>query len=246
MKSGIYLISNINNGRFYWGSLVNVDARWRSHIWRLNDKTHDNQELQADWNRFGANSFQFDFVESVPRESVKQVEQAVLDQYVACEMCYNIGINAESGMTGRKHSAATIEKMRLAKLGKKRGPPDELWRRKISEALRGKPKPPSVGLASSKRCKGVLFSEERKRKLSKAWEKRRNQPGEMEKLRQSHLGKKASETTRAKMSLARLGHETSEATREKISRANLGKKRSDAARKNISRAQTLRWSKNVV
>lgn len=36
MKSGIYKITNLVNGKFLVGSSINIQRRWKEHVWRLN------------------------------------------------------------------------------------------------------------------------------------------------------------------------------------------------------------------
>lgn len=52
MNSGIYTIT-APSGRFYVGSAVHFDRRWRVHLHRLRAGTHHNKPLQAAWSKYG-------------------------------------------------------------------------------------------------------------------------------------------------------------------------------------------------
>jgi len=106
-------------------------------------------------------------------------------------------------------------------LGKKRGSPNKKWRDKISLALKGR-----------------KFSEEHKRKLKggnsssfkkgqKSWNKGIPMSKEQkEKLRQVHLGRKAADGTKLKMSLAHKGRKPYQITdeiRKNMSTSHIGK-----------------------
>jgi hypothetical protein len=81
--------------------------------------------------------------------------------------------------------------------------PTEETRRKISEALKGRPKSKEHLEAVSAALVGRSFSEEHRENLSKAWEKRKQIPVSQEtrdKISNLHKGRKRSEETRRKIS----------------------------------------------
>src|SRR5690606_4923302 len=49
--SGVYGIRNKQSGRIYIGSADNIKTRLITHLRELESGKHDNQELQADWNK---------------------------------------------------------------------------------------------------------------------------------------------------------------------------------------------------
>lgn len=57
IKSGIYCIENIRNGKKYIGQSINVYYRWKKHKSELNNNTHDNDYLQKAWNKYGSDIF---------------------------------------------------------------------------------------------------------------------------------------------------------------------------------------------
>jgi hypothetical protein len=63
MSSGIYKITNIQNGKVYIGSSVNISNREYKHFWMLNKGIHDNEYLQKSYNKYGKNVFVFEIIE---------------------------------------------------------------------------------------------------------------------------------------------------------------------------------------
>lgn len=63
MGCGIYKITNIQNGKVYIGSSVNVSNREYKHFWMLNKGIHDNEYLQKSYNKYGKDVFIFEIVE---------------------------------------------------------------------------------------------------------------------------------------------------------------------------------------
>ena len=59
INSGIYLIINKVNGKWYVGSSKNLNRRWNEHSKKLNNNCHYNNHLQYAWNNYGSNSFIF-------------------------------------------------------------------------------------------------------------------------------------------------------------------------------------------
>ena len=57
--SAIYGIRHIASGRIYVGSAVRTNARWRHHRSQLQRGTHHSRYLQAAWNKYGAEAFEF-------------------------------------------------------------------------------------------------------------------------------------------------------------------------------------------
>jgi len=58
-NSGIYLIINLQNNKFYVGSAINVRKRKNKHLQQLRKNKHDNQYLQNSFNKYGENNFVF-------------------------------------------------------------------------------------------------------------------------------------------------------------------------------------------
>jgi len=92
LKSGIYKILNTLNGRIYIGSAKEFKSRWKSHARHLKSGKHSNKYLQNDFNKCGAEAFEFHILELTEgtQEERKLREQVYIDQYHdKQEQCYN-------------------------------------------------------------------------------------------------------------------------------------------------------------
>lgn len=127
MKSGIYLILNTNNGRFYIGRSINVDARCQAHIRVLKRREHPNYKLQRDWEN--GDRLIFSILEYVREEILAEREQFYLDKF---RPFYNIATDVLAPMMGRHHSQESKRKSSQTQKGR---PKSVEWRRKISEAF---------------------------------------------------------------------------------------------------------------
>ena len=111
---------------------------------------------------------------------------------------------------------------------------------KISEANRGKKKPPRSKEHRRKLREvnlGKLLSEETKRKISEK-KKGKTLPEEVKaKLREANKGKTHSEETRKKLSEAHKGKVLSEETKRKLSESNKGKVLSEETKRKMSEAR---------
>lgn len=135
-QSGIYMIRCIQNDWRYYGESQNVSGRLSSHRSLLNRKIHPNMGLQADWNRFGSESFEFTILfmgenwnQSFIRRG-KELELIILDR----GLCYNIidSVDSKSGQKnpfwGRIHTPEVKKKISDALKGR----PNHLLGRKVS------------------------------------------------------------------------------------------------------------------
>ena len=116
--SGIYLIINFQNNKFYVGSAVNARKRKNKHLQQLRKGNHDNSYLQNSFNKYGENNFLFVLIEDVPNlNDLTLREQYWIDSLDACnkEIAYNILPKANSTL-GYKHGTKSTEKHRQAGL----------------------------------------------------------------------------------------------------------------------------------
>lgn len=77
--SGIYLILNKINNKYYVGSSKTIKSRWKKHKQRLRHNTHHNIKLQNAWNKYGEDNFEFHVVELAEESQLLLVEQKYLD-----------------------------------------------------------------------------------------------------------------------------------------------------------------------
>lgn len=167
MKSGIYKILNLADGKFYIGRAFNLNARWRIHKHALRHNKHTNSYLQNAWNIYGEDCFVFETVEEIIDISIIiEREQFWIDNTECCnrDIGYNLNPSAVNSI-GYKHTEEAISKIRNNSIRLKLKPPSSLGR-KLSVETRDK-----IGKANSKPKSSTENmkkpkSEEHKRKLS--------------------------------------------------------------------------------
>lgn len=97
MSQVIYKIINLVNDKFYVGSTVHKKVRFRQHRTLLRGNRHHCKHLQAAWNKYGEDKFDFRVVEEVPEAaSLQGVEDRWLKEHVGKDYCYNTGYSSEA------------------------------------------------------------------------------------------------------------------------------------------------------
>jgi group I intron endonuclease len=133
MKSGVYEIVNLVNGKRYVGSAVRLAKRRKHHFFRLRNGDHANKHLQSSYNKHGREAFKFEVVVYCAPETLAAEEQRRIDSYPRCRL-FNIRRQAQSN-EGVVASEETRRRMSAAHRGKVFS---EDTRRKLSDALAGK------------------------------------------------------------------------------------------------------------
>jgi len=163
--SGIYKLTNVSNGRVYFGSAGKVIDRWKNHALMLVKNSHYNAFLQADYNKTGPLCFVFEVVECVSGDRLARttVEQRYIDDhYDGGKNCYNL--RARTIQTQGPWSYTPEEsflKRSAAQIGNKNSlgsHKTEEAKQKIALARKGKP-------SNNKR---LASSEETKRRQSES------------------------------------------------------------------------------
>ncbi|MDO8683972.1 MAG: GIY-YIG nuclease family protein [Armatimonadota bacterium] len=145
----VYIIRNIVSGKLYVGSSDDVARRFQAHISHLRRGVHCALLLQNSWLFHGEAAFEFIIVDVLPSaDGLIEREQEIIDYL---NPVFNSAKCAENPMTGRRHSAESIEKMRVARTGKGLGPRvfSDQHRAALSAALKGKPRPELRGIKRS-------------------------------------------------------------------------------------------------
>ena len=77
--SGIYKITNTVTGDFYIGSSNDVKRRWKEHKKPSTWKNHPNNQLYQDMQEYGKDKFEFQVIEEVEEDSLKEAEQKFIE-----------------------------------------------------------------------------------------------------------------------------------------------------------------------
>lgn len=109
--SGIYMIKNKLNGKIYIGQSADIYSRWIKHKNFLKNNNHHNKHLQAAWNKYGEDTFEFSIVERCPCDKLDLAETHWIAHYSSYDNGYNLDCGG-SGIRGYKHTEEELEKMR--------------------------------------------------------------------------------------------------------------------------------------
>ena len=117
--SAIYGIRHIASGRIYVGSAVRTNARWRHHRSQLQRGTHHSRYMQAAWEKYGAEAFEFVVLEIVPTPDDLLVrENEWISSSMATDRRYGFNCCPVAGsQLGMKHSDEARSKMSAAHIG---------------------------------------------------------------------------------------------------------------------------------
>ena len=153
MKTGVYKITNLVNGKVYIGASKRIEDRWRDHKKRINSPIHS--DLEA----YGLDNFKFEVLLECPETMLAQWERDMI--------CLYDSDDPEKGYNSPKDRPYSLKLSEALK-----GIPcSEEHKRKISEANRGRhniPHSEETKRKISEARKGIPRSEETKRKISEA------------------------------------------------------------------------------
>jgi group I intron endonuclease len=196
-EGGVYRIVNLTNGKVYIGSTKGFKQRAYQHETRLNSGRHHNKHLLASWQKYGTEKFLFEILEVTNGTLVerRKAEQRYVDLYLKnWEECYNLNRYVALGDgPWSKTPELTRLKMRIAKLGKPRGPQGEETKRKIGLANSGKKRSKEELARLKIAMLGKRHSLKTRRRISETMKRKNLKPP-------SWKGKQHSEATKEKMS----------------------------------------------
>lgn len=99
---GIYEIYNKFDRRAYVGQSMQVRTRLRQHLNALQNGSHDNHLLQADWNRLGIRGFQFRVIKECQIHQLDALEdRCMYEQNVYYNQQWSDGRRIVRGKNGR-------------------------------------------------------------------------------------------------------------------------------------------------
>lgn len=119
MNCGVYVIRNHVNGRCYVGSSSNIKKRLQEHRRLLTAGRHHCRYLQRAWSKTGSTGFEFFTLLVCSPENLLFYEQRALDR---TPNKYNVALDAQANMRGRKHSRETRAKIAEYRRGRTASP----------------------------------------------------------------------------------------------------------------------------
>lgn len=243
MKKFYVYIHTCPNGKKY----VGVTGREPEIRWAEGNGYQYNKHFYSAILKYGWSNITHEVFEVESEEEMYRKEIELISFYHSNdpEYGYNNSSGGEYSHLGCKSSEETRRKISEALKGKPRKPLSEETRKKISEAGKGKHHSEETRKKISKSHKGKLHSEETKKHLSE--------------VHKGKPGKPCSEETRRKISEARkkewldpeIRKKRSKAIKESVSdpefrrkksEANKGKTFSEETRKKMSEASRKKWS----
>lgn len=91
VRSGIYKITNLENGMAYIGQAVNIRDRWSTHIKTgLGAETPTRNKLYPAMLAFGVENFTFEVLEECPSELLNEREKFYIEFYDTTNYGYNV------------------------------------------------------------------------------------------------------------------------------------------------------------
>lgn len=88
-KMGVFQIRNIDNGKVFIGSSLDLNAAWNSQKFQLNAGLHSNPGLQKDWKTFGNDCFVYEILDEIKSiddentdysKEVKTLEEMIIEE----------------------------------------------------------------------------------------------------------------------------------------------------------------------
>lgn len=144
---GIYSIKNRESGLTYIGQTrEGFWKRYNYHRWRLRTNSHDNKWLQASYNKYGEDAFEFSVLIEVDNpDELNDLEKAEIAKARERGHCCNVADGGE-GAPGVKPSEENIRRLaelnRIYNTGKKAS---EETKERMSKSRKGKKRPEEVG-----------------------------------------------------------------------------------------------------
>lgn len=87
---GIYKITCKHSGKFYIGSSLNIQERFKQHKNALKKNCHHSYKLQSAYDKYGKDAFIFEVIEETSADNLLNLEQSYLDSTKSYLKGYNV------------------------------------------------------------------------------------------------------------------------------------------------------------
>lgn len=126
MKSGIYMIKNLETGKVYIGSTSNFRSRFYEHRRQLINNKHHSCYLQNSWNKRGKDAFVFQKLEYIEDQKERYIrEQWWMDLFESYNSDYGYNIIKVSELGGAVHQELTKKKISISRKRWHKNNPDK-------------------------------------------------------------------------------------------------------------------------
>jgi group I intron endonuclease len=162
-KTGIYLIINFSNNKFYVGSSFNVGKRYSQHFSQLRLNKHCNSHLQNSYNNNPSAFKMYLLEEVIDVGRLLEREQFWIEELLAIDYGYN-QLPVAGSRLGKKMPQESIDKMVASLKGRKLS---KEHRMNISLGRKGLPVSKETRRKIGSKSKGSKHSESTKQRISK-------------------------------------------------------------------------------
>ncbi len=211
MKSGVYNIINLQDGKVYVGSSIDFTRRLDGHLKGLRQGKHPNVVLQRAWEKHGEQAFHFGLLTPCVEQDLISTEQFCIDTLSAADRRFGYNLSPTAGGTFGYQWSEESKILLSAAISRKMK--DQNHRQTLSEAaLRKYREHPELALEHSLKLRGRKnkpHSSATKELIAESKRGKARPPEMVARIAQKLRGRKNgphSVETRARISASKLGY----------------------------------------